>query len=111
MAVGNLFQNSGAEKLPKFHHAFLMARGAKIPTLTRVRDKKLMPAVTAFDAGEAIVKIAAVKVAIDDLFDVGPPEAKFLGKPLIVDPNELFEKVLDASVICRRLGISRSVYG
>lgn len=73
MAVGKLFQNRGAEKLPKFHHAFLMARWAKISTLTRIRDKKLMPTITAFAAGEAVVKIAAVKVAIDDLeFGVGP---------------------------------------
>jgi len=70
-----------------------------------------MTAVTTFDAGKAVMKVTTIEIAIDYLLDMRPPKSKFFGKPFIVDTDELFEKVLDTSVIVRRTGISRTIYG
>jgi hypothetical protein len=46
-----------------------------------------MVAVITFDIGKAVVRIAAVQIAIDHLLDIGPPEAVLPGE-MIMDPGE-----------------------
>jgi len=38
----------------------------------------------AFHTGKTVVQIAAIKVAVDYLFDIRPPETVIFGKPVII---------------------------
>jgi len=58
-----------------------------------------MAAILAFDAGEAVVRIAAVEITIDHLLDIGPPEAVLPGEVFVVDPDKGLKIVLHAVVI------------
>jgi hypothetical protein len=48
--------------------------GLKAVTLTREGEQLLITAVSVLHAGKAVVQIAAVKITIDHLLDIGPPE-------------------------------------
>jgi len=65
MPVGNLLEDIHTEPLAEFHHTFLVARGAKMPSFTRKRQQVFVAAVFTFDAGKTIVQIAAIEITID----------------------------------------------
>jgi len=109
MPVRDLFENIRAEPLSEFHHAFLMAGRAEMPSFTRKSQQVFMAAVFASDAGKAVAQIAAVEIAIDYLFDIGPPEAVLPGEVFIVGLNESFKIILDAVIIIRILRSARVV--
>jgi hypothetical protein len=60
-------------------------------------------AVLAFDTGKTVVQIAAVKVTVNHLLDIRPPEAVLLGEVLIIRMNESLKIILDAMIIIRIL--------
>jgi len=47
-----------------------------------------MAAVFASDAGKSVVKIAAIQITVNHLFDIGPPEAVLFGELFIIGLNE-----------------------
>lgn len=75
MPVRDLLEDIHAEPLPEFHHAFLMTGWAEVAALAGKSQQVFMAAVFAFHAGKAVAQIAAIKITINHLFDVGPPEA------------------------------------
>ena len=56
-----------------------------------------MAAVFAFHTGKAVMQIAAIEIAIDHL--------------LVIDPEKSFKIILYATVVIRRLRISRTING
>ena len=68
-----------------------------------------MPAVNAFDAGEAIVKIPAIQKSVDDLFNVRSPKTELFGKTLVVNPDEFLKVVFDTTIPARCLRGSGSI--
>jgi len=82
-----------------------------MPAFAGIWDKNFMTTVATFDPGEAIVKIATIKIAIDDFLNMRPPEPEFFGKSLVIDTDELFEIVLNTSVIGRCFGVARTING
>jgi hypothetical protein len=60
---------------PEFHNALLMAGGAEMAALARKCQQIFMAAVLAFDAGEAVVQIAAIGIPVDHLLNIRSPEA------------------------------------
>jgi len=75
MPMRDLLEDIHAEPLAEFHYPLLMAGGAKMATLAGKGQQIFMTAVFAFHTGKAVVRIAAVEVAVDDLLDIGPPES------------------------------------
>jgi hypothetical protein len=94
---------------PEFHDALLMAGGAEMATFARKWEKVFVAAVLAFDAGETVVQIAAIKIPVYHLLDIRPPEAILLRKMLIINLYEGLEAVLDAAVIIRILRMAGPV--
>jgi hypothetical protein len=106
MPVRDLLENIHAEPFPEFHHAFLMAGGAEVAALAGKSQQVFVAAVFAFDTGKAVAQIAAIKITIDHLFDIGPPETVLPGEVFVVGLNEGFKIILHAVVIIRILRLS-----
>ena len=62
MPVRNLLENFHTEPLPEFHHAFLVARWAKVPPLRRKCQQVFVAAVFAFHTGKTVLQIAAIQI-------------------------------------------------
>ena len=99
MPVGNLFEDIHAEPFAEPHHALLMARWAKMTALTGKSQQIFVTAVITFDAGKAVVQVAAIEITIDHLLDIGPPETVLPGKILLIDPDKGLKVVFHAAVI------------
>jgi len=67
-----------------------MTRWAEVAVLTREGQQVFMAAILAFDTGKAVVRIAAIEVAVDDLLDIGPPESVLPGKMIVINADECF---------------------
>jgi len=61
-----------------------------------------MAAVVTFDTGKAVVRIAAVKIPMDHLLDIGPPETVLPGKMIVINADECFKAILHTAVVIRR---------
>jgi hypothetical protein len=107
----NLLEDIHAEPLAEFHHPLLMAGGAEVAALAGICKQIYMAAVFAFHTGKAVVRIAAVEIAMDHLLHVGPPETVLPGKMLIVDPDEGLKIVFHAAIIIGCLRISGPING
>jgi hypothetical protein len=68
-----------------------------------------MPAVFTLHAGEAVVQIAAVEIAVYDLLQIRPPETVGPGETIVIDPDENLKMVLHAAVIIRILRVSGAI--
>jgi hypothetical protein len=55
--------------------------------------------VLARQTGKAVVQITAVKITIDHLLDIGPPESILPGEILIIDTDKGFKIVLHPAAI------------
>ena len=64
-----------------------------------------MAAFSTFDPCEAIVEDAAVQVAVDDLFDVGPEKTVFLCELIVIDLFQIFKIILYTLVVLGFLGL------
>ena len=109
MPVGHLFQDLAAEPLAEFHNPFLMAGGAEMSALARKSQQILVVTVFAFHSGKAVVQIAALQIPVNDLLQIGAPEAVLPGKMLIVDTDEDLKIVLYSTIVIGQLGISGAV--
>ena len=103
MPVGHLLEDIQAEPFPQLQHALLVARRTEVPSFTRECQQVFMAAVFAFHPGKAVLQIAAVKITVNHLFDIRPPESVLSGKPVIINLHEGFKIILDAMIIIRIL--------
>ena len=62
-----------------------------------------MAAVFAFNTGKAVAQISAIKITIDNLFDIRPPEAVLPRETVVIFLHKGFKIILDAVVIIRIL--------
>jgi hypothetical protein len=69
--------------------------------------KILMVAVSTFHAGKAIVQVAAIKITVNDLQEIGTEESVGPLKPFLVDPDEGFQMNLDSAVIINSLRMQK----
>jgi len=111
MPVGHFLENVQAEPFPKLYNPFLVTGRAEVAALTREGQQVFMAAVFAFHTGKTVVQIAAIKVAVDYLFDIRPPETVIFGKPVIINLHEGFKPILYAVVIIRVLRVAWPVNG
>jgi hypothetical protein len=101
MSVGNLPEHVGTEPFPEFHHPLLMAGGAEAcprenggDGACRRSQKIFMVAILALYPGKAVVQVATVQVAVNDLLEVRPPKSVRPFEPLLVDLNKGIPKRL-----------------
>jgi len=59
------FEDIHAEPFAEPHTRFLMARWAKMTALTGKSQQIFVTAVITFDAGKAVVQVAAIEITID----------------------------------------------
>jgi hypothetical protein len=111
MPVWNLLEHVGTEPFPEFHHPLLMAGGTEMTALAGEGQKIFMVAIPALHPGKAVVQVATVQVAVNDLLEVRPPEPVRPFEPLLVDLNKGLKMVLHAPVIIRRLRVPGTVNG
>ena len=64
-----------AEPFPEFRHALLMAGWAEMTALAGECQEVFMAAIFTFHAGKAVVRVAAIKIAVNHLLDIGPPKS------------------------------------
>ena len=57
-----------------------------------------MAAILAFDAGKAVVQIAAIEITIDHPLDIGPPETVLPGEMFVIDSDKGLKIALHAAV-------------
>jgi hypothetical protein len=67
MPVGNLLDHLRTQPLTEFCDPFLMAGRTKMAVRAGECKQALVSAIFAFYAGEAIVQISAIEIAVDDL--------------------------------------------
>jgi hypothetical protein len=70
-----------------------------------------MVAIPTLHPGKAVVQVAALQVAVNDLLEVGTPEPVWFFEPFLIDLNKGLKMVLHAPVIIRRLRIPGTVNG
>jgi hypothetical protein len=70
-----------------------------------------MMAIPTLHPGKAVVQVATIQVAVNDLLEVGSPEPVRLFEPLLVDLNKGLKMVLHAPVIIRRLRVPGTING
>ena len=86
MPVGNLLERVAAEPFPEFRHPLLMAGGTEMTALAG----KFMVAIPALHPGKAVMQVATVQVAVNDLLEVGSPEPVRPFELLLADLNKGF---------------------
>ena len=70
-----------------------------------------MAAIFTFHAGEAVVQITAIEVAVDHLLDIWPPESVLPGEIFVIDLDKGLKIVLYTAVVIRILRISWTING
>ncbi len=103
MTMRRLFEDIHAEPFAKLHDALLMTGRVEVSSFTRKRQQVFMPAVFASDTGKAMMQISAIKITINHLLDIRPPEAVLFGEVFVVGLDEGFKIILHAVVIIRIL--------
>lgn len=78
-------------------------------TLTGKCQQKLVATIFAFDAGETVVRVATVQIAVNDLLQIRSPEAVLPGVMIIIDLKKGLEMVLYTAVIIRILRVSWAI--
>jgi hypothetical protein len=74
-------------------------------------QKIFMVAIPTRDPGKAVVQVATIQVAVNDLLEVESPEPVRLFEPLLVDLNQGLKMVLHAPVVIRRLRVPGTING
>jgi len=83
-----------------------MAGGAKMTALAGEGMKILVVAVFTLHTGEAVVQVAAIKITVSDLPEIGTEESIGPFKSLFVHLEEGFKMILDTVVIVSSLWIA-----
>ena len=73
--------------------------------------KILVVAVFTFHPGKAIVQIAAIKIMVNDLLEIGTEESVGPLKSFLVDLGEGFQMTLDTAIIIGSLWIAGPIHG
>ena len=72
-----------------------------------------MLTVFTLNAGKAVMQDAAIKVAVYDLFHVGPEKAVLFGKTIVVNLFQRFKMVFNSArggIVLRFPGFARAIY-
>jgi hypothetical protein len=97
--VRDCFQDIGQEPLAVFNHSFLVAGWTKVSAFTRKTKDELMVAGVIFDSCETTVKVAAIQIAMDDIYYMRSPEPNARGISIVPDLFEFFEMAFYALVV------------
>jgi len=76
-----------------------MAGRSEVAAFAGKCQQIFMPAVRAFDTGETMAQITAVKVAVDNLPGIGAGKAIFCAKELIIDLFKGLEVIFNTLII------------
>ncbi len=68
-----------------------------------------MTTVPTSDTGKSIVKIATIKIAVNDQFDIRPEKPVGSFKAFLIDLFEYFKMVFNAPIVRRIMRIARPV--
>ena len=88
-----------------------MAGRTEMTALAGEGQKIFMLAIPALHPGKAVVQVATVQVAVNDLLEVRPPEPVRPFEPLLVELNKSLKMVLHTPVIIRRFLVPGTVNG
>ena len=70
-----------------------------------------MTAVFALDPSKAVEEIAAIQIALHNLFDMRAKETVYFFKTIFIDLLQGFKVVFNAVIVRGLFGISRTIYG
>ena len=85
--------------------------GTKMTALAGEGQKIFVVVIPAFHPDKAVVQVAILQVAVNDLMEVGPPETEWPFESLVVDQKKCLKIVLHAPVTISRLRIPGTVNG
>jgi len=68
-----------------------------------------MATVFTLHAGKAVVRVAAIQIPVNDVFQIGSPEAVLPGEMIVIDLKKGLEMVLHTAVIIRILRVSWAI--
>ena len=68
-----------------------------------------MATVFSLHAGKSVVRVAAIQIPVNDVFQVGSPEAVLPGVMVVIDLKKGLKMVLHTAVIIRILGVSWAI--
>ena len=111
MAVRNGLQDSLAEPLTKFHHPLLMTRGTEVPSLARECEQEFVAALATPDTRKTIMKDAAIKIAVYNVFHIGTEKAILLCEPVIINLFQRIKMIFNALIILGYLRITWLICG
>jgi hypothetical protein len=86
-------------EFPEFHHPLLVTGGTKMTALAGKGKKILVVAVFIFHPGKAIVQIAAIKITVNDLLEIGTEESVGPLKPFLIDLDKGFQMIFNTAII------------
>ena len=109
MPVGDFFEDFCAEQFSELHNALLVTRGAEMAALAGKGQQIFVAAAFAFDAGKAVVRIAAIQIPMNNVLQIRPPVSVLPREMLIVNLYERLKAVLDAAIIIRFLWFSGAI--
>ena len=93
-------------EFPEFHHPLLVTGGTKMMALAGKGKKILVVAVFTFHPGKAIVQIAAIKITVNDLLEIGTEESVGPLKPFLIDLDKASQMIFDTAIIIGSLWIA-----
>jgi hypothetical protein len=111
LCVTDRFEHILAQPVRRLGRALRSARGAKPPALAREGHEHVLAAVSAADAGEAILENAAIEIALDDSVDASPPEPETRLETLLPFPFDRLEPCLEKAIERRGLRLTRPING
>ena len=91
------------------NHSLLVAGRAKVPPLARKCQQIFMPTFRAFYPGESAMQVPAIQITVNDLHDMGAPEAKMRGIPVIPKLIQFFKMILNALVVAAGFRTARAI--
>jgi hypothetical protein len=77
----------------------------------KIGQKIFMVVIPALHLGKAVVRVAPLQVAVNDLLEVRPPEPVRTFEPLLLDLYKGLKMVLHSPVIIRRFRVPGMVNG
>ena len=99
MAMGDLFEDIHAQPFSEFQHALLMTGRTEMAAFTGKCQQVFMAAVFTLHTGKAVVQVAAIKITVNHLLDIWPPETVLPGELFFVNPDKGLKIILYAVVI------------
>jgi hypothetical protein len=79
--------------------------------LTGEGKKILVVAVFTLHPGKTVVQVAAIKITVNDLPEIGTEESVGPLKPFLIELDEGFQMILDTAIIIGSLWIAGPIHG